>query len=75
MFLASAVRRLSALEISLLLLLEPVLNPIWTWLIRGEQPGAYTIAGGTIIIAATAIKSVYDARVPAGATFDITKTV
>jgi hypothetical protein len=39
------------------------LNPTWTWLIRGENPGAYTIAGGAIIIAATAIKSVYDARV------------
>lgn len=59
-FLTRAVRRLSALEVSLLLLLEPVLNPAWTWLIRGEQPGAWTIAGGVIIIAVTAIKSVYD---------------
>lgn len=61
-FLASAVRRLPALEISLLLLLEPVLNPIWTWLIRGEDPGPWTIAGGGVIITATAIKIVYDAR-------------
>jgi drug/metabolite transporter (DMT)-like permease len=57
------MRVLPALEVSLLLLIEPVLNPTWTWLIRGENPGAYTIAGGAIIIAATAIKSVYDARV------------
>jgi drug/metabolite transporter (DMT)-like permease len=60
-FLTRAVRRLSALEVSLLLLLEPVLNPAWTWLIRGEQPGVWTIAGGAIIIAVTAIKSVYEA--------------
>jgi drug/metabolite transporter (DMT)-like permease len=59
-FLTRAVRRLSALEVSLLLLLEPVLNPAWTWLVRGEQPGSWTIAGGAIIIAVTAIKSVYD---------------
>jgi drug/metabolite transporter (DMT)-like permease len=63
-FLTSAIRVLPALEVSLLLLIEPVLNPIWTWMIRGEHPGGFTIAGGAIIIAATAIKSVYDARVP-----------
>jgi drug/metabolite transporter (DMT)-like permease len=64
-FLTAAMRVLPALEVSLLLLIEPVLNPIWTWLIRGERPGVYTIIGGAIIIAATAVKSVYDARVPA----------
>ena len=60
--LSGAIRRLPALEISLLLLLEPVLNPVWTWLIRGEEPGAWTIAGGAIIICATAIKVVADSR-------------
>jgi drug/metabolite transporter (DMT)-like permease len=60
--LSGAVRRLPALETSLLLLLEPVLNPIWTWLIRAETPGSWTIAGGAVIIAATAIKLVYEAR-------------
>jgi drug/metabolite transporter (DMT)-like permease len=74
-FLTGAMRVLPALEVSLLLLIEPVLNPTWTWLIRGENPGAYTIAGGAIIIAATAIKSVYDARVPAVVTAETTKTV
>jgi drug/metabolite transporter, DME family len=59
-FLTAAIRVLPALEVSLLLLIEPVLNPTWTWLIRGENPGAYTIVGGAIIIAATAIKSVYE---------------
>lgn len=64
--LTSAVRTLPALELSLLLLLEPVLNPVWTWLIRGEDPGPWTMAGGAVIIAATGIKMVYDARVPVG---------
>jgi drug/metabolite transporter (DMT)-like permease len=62
--LAVAISRLPALEISLLLLLEPVLNPIWTWLIRGEDPGRWTIAGGAVIVTATAAKIVYDARRP-----------
>ena len=64
LFLTSAIRVLPALEVSLLLLIEPVLNPIWTWLIRGEHPGRFTITGGAIIIGATAIKSIFDSHVP-----------
>ena len=73
-FLTAAMRVLPAFEVSLLLLIEPVLNPTWTWLIRGEDPGLYTVVGGAIIIAATAIKSVYDARVPLAANTRSTMT-
>lgn len=59
--LTSAMSHLPALEVSLLLLLEPVLNPIWTWLVRHENPGAWVWAGGATIIAATAFKTLYDA--------------
>jgi drug/metabolite transporter (DMT)-like permease len=44
----------SAFEASLLLLLEPVLNPIWTWLVHGEKPGVWSIAGAAVILLATA---------------------
>jgi drug/metabolite transporter (DMT)-like permease len=60
--LTAAVRHVTALDVSLLLLVEPVLNPIWTWLVRGENPGRYTIAGGVMILAATAVRSVHAAR-------------
>ncbi|HEX5108721.1 MAG TPA: DMT family transporter [Vicinamibacterales bacterium] len=56
--LTAAVRHLPALEVSLLLLLEPVLNPIWTWLVRGEAPGSAVIAGGAVILGATALRAV-----------------
>ena len=60
MCLTAAIRRLPALEVSLLLLLEPVLNPMWTWVIRSEAPERWTIIGGAVIISATAVKVVYD---------------
>ena len=60
--LTSAIAHLPALEVSLLLLLEPVLNPVWTWLVRGENPGVWVWTGGAIIIAATAAKTIYDSR-------------
>jgi drug/metabolite transporter, DME family len=56
-FLTRAIAELPALDVSLLLLLEPVLNPVWTWLIRGENPGRWTIAGGAIILVATAART------------------
>lgn len=62
--LSAAIRRLPALEISLLLLFEPVLNPVWTWIVRGEDPGQWTIVGGAVIVAATAAKLLYDNRRP-----------
>ena len=56
-FVTDAMRDLPALEASLLLLLEPVLNPVWAWTIGGEAPGTWTLVGGGVIIAATAIRS------------------
>jgi drug/metabolite transporter (DMT)-like permease len=61
--LTAAIRHLPALEVSLLLLIEPVFNPVWTWLLHGEHPGTWTIIGGGIILAATALRSLHDARV------------
>ena len=60
--LSGAIRRLPALEISLLLLIEPVLNPVWTWAVRGESPGGWTLSGGAVIVGATAAKVFMDAR-------------
>jgi drug/metabolite transporter (DMT)-like permease len=56
-FLTRAVAQLPALDVSLVLLLEPVLNPVWTWLVRGEHPGSWTLVGGAVIVAATAART------------------
>jgi drug/metabolite transporter, DME family len=56
--LSAGVKYVTALEASLLLLLEPVLNPIWAWIAHGERPGTWALAGGAAIIAATSIRSV-----------------
>ena len=56
-FFTKAIRSVSALEASLLLLIEPVLNPMWTWLVHGESPGAFTLIGGAVIVSATALRA------------------
>jgi drug/metabolite transporter, DME family len=62
--LSSAIRHLPALEISLLLLLEPALNPVWTWAMRGESPGIWTLVGGAVIVGASGVKVLMDRPVP-----------
>ncbi|HJS44368.1 MAG TPA: DMT family transporter [Gemmatimonadales bacterium] len=62
LFLARAVPQLRALEVGLFLLIEPVLNPIWTWIVHGETPGAATLIGGALILGATAGRTIVDAR-------------
>lgn len=57
-----AMKHVPALEASLLLLLEPVLNPIWTWLVYREQPSRLALAGGALIIGATAGRAAWSAR-------------
>jgi DME family drug/metabolite transporter len=48
------LRGTPAVEASLLVLLEPVLNPVWTYLFAGERPGPWALAGGAVILLATA---------------------
>jgi len=63
-FLARAIPRVRALEVGLFMLIEPVLNPVWAWLVHGERPGPATLVGGALILGATVVRSVVDARVP-----------
>jgi drug/metabolite transporter (DMT)-like permease len=51
-----ALRRVSPVEASLLILAEPVLNPVWVWLATGEQPGWATFAGGAAILLALVVE-------------------
>ncbi|MDQ7086683.1 MAG: EamA family transporter [Acidobacteriota bacterium] len=56
-FLTRAMRVLPALEASLLLLAEPVINPLWALLFQGEIPGSWSLLGGGVILTAVAVHS------------------
>lgn len=55
---ATAVKYLTALEVILIMFLEPILNPIWVMLIHGETPSKFSLLGGTIVILTVAIRSI-----------------
>jgi len=60
-FLSRSLRFVPAVEASTLLLIEPVFNPVWTWMIHGERPGHRAIIGGAVIILAAFLSSAWDA--------------
>ena len=60
--LTRALEHIPAFEASILLLVEPALNPVWTWLILGETPARLAIAGGAIILASTLANSWWQSR-------------
>ncbi len=49
---AIAIKQVTALEATLIPLLEPVLNPLWVMLALGERPGPWAIVGGAMVLAA-----------------------
>jgi drug/metabolite transporter (DMT)-like permease len=53
--LSQASRYTAASNVSLLMLLETVLAPLWVWLVLGEAPGARMLTGGAIVVTALAV--------------------
>jgi drug/metabolite transporter (DMT)-like permease len=61
-FVTGAMRRVTALEASVLLLVEPALNPVWAWLVHGERPRNWALAGAVIIFGATMYRTWRESR-------------
>jgi len=61
-YLTRAARHVPAFEMSVLLLLEPALNPVWALAVQGERPGIWSLLGGGVILAATVLKTWADSR-------------
>lgn len=52
------LKRVHALESSLLGMLEPVLNPVWVLIGYGEKPTTYALLGGAVIVAMLIVRMV-----------------
>jgi drug/metabolite transporter (DMT)-like permease len=54
---AEAIKHVTALEGILIPILEPILNPIWVFLLLGERPGKWALAGGIIVLVSVTLRS------------------
>lgn len=57
------VRGVGAFEASLLLVLEPVAGVFWTWLVHGERPAGWALAGCAVVFLATMVNTLVARRV------------
>lgn len=58
--LTRGMKQMRAFESATLLLVEPVANPVVTWLAVGERPSGWAVAGGAVILVSTLVKTWLD---------------
>ncbi len=61
-FTLGMARGVRSLDAGIICYVEPVLNPVWVFLILGEQPSKWALLGGSIIIVAVVCHMILDAR-------------
>jgi drug/metabolite transporter (DMT)-like permease len=44
------------------MLVEPVLNPLWAWMVHNERPSALALTGGAVIMTATLVNTWWHSR-------------
>jgi len=50
LFYVFALKHIPAFEVALISLIEPILNPTWVFLAKGEQPSYWAYWGGALIV-------------------------
>jgi drug/metabolite transporter, DME family len=64
--LATAIVHVPAVRVSLLLMIEPAINPLITFAVHGERPHGLSVAGGAVILATVALSALRRSRRSAG---------
>jgi drug/metabolite transporter, DME family len=62
LFTVAMARGVRSLDAGIVCYIEPVLNPVWVFLVLGEQPSCWALLGGAIIIAAVICHMLLDAH-------------
>ena len=62
LFTVGMARGVRSLDAGIICYIEPVLNPVWVFLVLHERPSGWALIGGAIIITAVIIHMLLDAR-------------
>ncbi len=62
LFTLGMARGIRSLDAGIVGYIEPVLNPIWVFLVLGEQPSKWALIGGAIIISAVVVHTTLKAK-------------
>jgi drug/metabolite transporter (DMT)-like permease len=61
-FTLGMARGVRSLDAGIVGYVEPVLNPVWVFLLLGERPSQWALLGGAIIISAVLSHTIWGAR-------------
>ena len=61
-FISRSMSNVSPVSAAILANLEPVLNPVWAFLLVGERPGALTVVGASIVLVAATVYALLPAK-------------
>jgi drug/metabolite transporter (DMT)-like permease len=59
---STAIKHVTALEAILIPIIEPLLNPIWVFLLIGETPGPWALIGGLIVMVTITIRCIISVK-------------
>jgi drug/metabolite transporter (DMT)-like permease len=62
LFTVAMARGVRSLDAGIVGYIEPVLNPVWVFLVLGEQPSSWALVGGAIIVIAVVCHTLLEAR-------------
>jgi drug/metabolite transporter (DMT)-like permease len=59
---SAAIRHVRALDAAIISFIEPILNPIWVLIVTHERASAWALAGGTVVLSTSLIRSIVASR-------------
>ena len=59
---SKAIKRVTALEAVLITMIEPILNPLWVFLVVGETQGPWSFVGGVIVLSTVVLRGILVVR-------------
>jgi drug/metabolite transporter (DMT)-like permease len=62
LFTVAMARGVRSLDAGIVGYIEPVLNPVWVFLVLGERPSSWALVGGAIIVIAVVCHTLVEAR-------------
>lgn len=72
-FYTIAIKKVTALEATLIPVIEPLLNPVFVLIGMGEIPGPWSLAGGAIVLVSVTLRCVYAVLKPQETVIEDTK--
>jgi len=57
-----AIKHIRALDAAIISIIEPILNPVWVLIVKGERASRWSLIGGAIVLTTSLLRSFLASR-------------